>query len=39
VAVIKMDLKKVEWEGMDWIHVAQNMDQWYKKMKKPEREL
>jgi len=35
---IKMDLKEVEWEGMDWVHVAQNK-KWYKKKKKPEKEL
>jgi hypothetical protein len=25
---IKMDLREVEWEGMDWIKVAQDMDRW-----------
>jgi hypothetical protein len=23
-----MDLRKIEWEGVDWIHVEQNRDQW-----------
>jgi hypothetical protein len=23
-----MDLKKVGWEGVDWIHVAQDRDRW-----------
>jgi hypothetical protein len=25
---IKMDLSEIGWDGMDWIHLAQNMDQW-----------
>jgi hypothetical protein len=25
--VITMDLKEIEWEGMDWIHLAQDRDQ------------
>jgi hypothetical protein len=25
---IKMDLKEIRWDGMDWIDVAQDMDQW-----------
>jgi hypothetical protein len=25
---IKIDLKKVGWEGMDWIHLPQDSDQW-----------
>jgi len=25
---IKMNLKEIEWEGMDWMHVAQQWDQW-----------
>jgi hypothetical protein len=25
---IKMDLGENEWEGMDWIHLAQDRDQW-----------
>jgi len=23
-----MDLRDVGWEGVDWIHLAQDMDQW-----------
>jgi hypothetical protein len=25
---IKMDLGEIEWDGMDWIDLAQDMDQW-----------
>jgi hypothetical protein len=25
---IKMDLIKIEWDGMDWIDLAQDRDQW-----------
>jgi hypothetical protein len=25
---IKMDLREVEWEGLDWIHLAQDRGQW-----------
>jgi hypothetical protein len=25
---IKMDLGEVEWDGMDWIDVAQDRDRW-----------
>jgi hypothetical protein len=25
---IKMDLREVGWDGMDWIHLAQDRDQW-----------
>jgi hypothetical protein len=25
---IKMDLRKIGWDGMDWIDLAQNRDQW-----------
>jgi hypothetical protein len=25
---IKMDLEEVGWEGVDWIHLAQDRDQW-----------
>jgi len=25
---IKIDLKEVEWEGLDWIHLAQDRDKW-----------
>jgi hypothetical protein len=26
---IKMDLKEVEWEGVEWFHLAQKRDQWW----------
>jgi hypothetical protein len=25
---IKMDLREIEWDGMDWIDLAQERDQW-----------
>jgi hypothetical protein len=25
---IKIDLRETEWDGMDWIDLAQDMDQW-----------
>jgi hypothetical protein len=25
---IKMGLKEVGWDGMDWINLAQDMDKW-----------
>jgi hypothetical protein len=25
---IKMDLREIRWDGMDWIHLAQHRDQW-----------
>jgi hypothetical protein len=25
---IKMDLREMEWKSVDWIHVAQDKDQW-----------
>jgi hypothetical protein len=25
---IKTDLREIGWEGVDWIHMAQNNDQW-----------
>jgi len=25
---IRMDLKEVGWKGVDWIHLAQDKDQW-----------
>jgi hypothetical protein len=25
---MKMDLKEIGWEGVDWIHLAQDRDQW-----------
>jgi hypothetical protein len=24
-----MDLMEIEWEIVDWMHVAQNIDQWW----------
>jgi len=26
--ITRMDLMKAEWEGVDWMHVAQDMYQW-----------
>jgi hypothetical protein len=26
---IKMDLKEIGWEGMDWMHLAQDRYQWW----------
>jgi hypothetical protein len=23
-----MDLREIGWEGVDWIHLAQDVDQW-----------
>jgi hypothetical protein len=25
---LKMDLREIEWDGMDWIDLAQDRDQW-----------
>jgi hypothetical protein len=25
---IRMDLRKIEWEGVDWMHLAQDREQW-----------
>jgi hypothetical protein len=25
---IKMDLREIRWDGMDWIDLAQDRDQW-----------
>jgi hypothetical protein len=25
---IRMDLREIGWKGMDWLHLAQDMDQW-----------
>jgi hypothetical protein len=30
---IKMDLREIEWGGMDWIYLAQDRDQWRALMK------
>jgi len=24
-----MDLREIGWEGLDWIHLAQDKDQWW----------
>jgi hypothetical protein len=24
----KLDLREIRWDGMDWIHLAQDRDQW-----------
>jgi hypothetical protein len=26
---IKMDLREIEWEGVDWTHLAQDRNQWW----------
>jgi hypothetical protein len=26
---IRMDLKEIAWESVDWIHLTQDMDQWW----------
>jgi hypothetical protein len=26
---IKMDLQEIRWEGVDWIHLAQDRDWWH----------
>jgi hypothetical protein len=28
VDTIKMDLREIGWDGMDWIDLAQDRDQW-----------
>jgi hypothetical protein len=28
VVDIKMDLREIEWDGVDWIELAQDRDQW-----------
>jgi hypothetical protein len=25
----KMDLREIGWEGVDWIHLAQDRDRWW----------
>jgi hypothetical protein len=25
---IKMDLREIEWDGIDWLNLAQDRDQW-----------
>jgi len=27
--MIKMDLKDIQWEGVDWIDLAQDRDRWW----------
>jgi hypothetical protein len=29
VGNIKMDLREIGWDGVDWIYVAQGRDQWW----------
>jgi hypothetical protein len=29
VGSIKMDLREIGWDGMDWIDLAQDRDQWW----------
>jgi hypothetical protein len=26
---IKMNLREIEWDAMDWIHLAQHRDHWW----------
>jgi hypothetical protein len=26
---IRMDLREITWEGVDWMHLAQDRDQWW----------
>jgi hypothetical protein len=26
--LIRMELREIEWEGVDWMHLAQDRDQW-----------
>jgi len=26
---IRMDLREIGWEGMNWMHLAQDRDQWW----------
>jgi hypothetical protein len=26
---ITIDLREIKWENVDWIHLAQDMDQWW----------
>jgi hypothetical protein len=28
VEKIKIDLREIEWDGMDWVDLAQDRDQW-----------
>jgi hypothetical protein len=29
---IKLDLTEIGWDGMDWLHLAQDRDQWRARM-------
>jgi hypothetical protein len=31
---VRMDLSEIMWEGLDWIHLAQDTDQWWTLVKK-----
>jgi hypothetical protein len=31
---IRIDLREIGWEGLDWIHLSQNRDQWRALMNK-----
>jgi hypothetical protein len=33
VGNIKIDLREIEWDGMDWIYLAQDRDQWRASLK------
>jgi hypothetical protein len=26
---VRIDLREVGWEGMDWMHLTENWDQWW----------
>jgi len=26
---VRLDLGEIRWEGVDWMHLAQNRDQWW----------
>jgi hypothetical protein len=30
-----MDLREIGWEGMDWMHLAQDRDQWWVVVNEP----
>jgi hypothetical protein len=27
--ILRMDVREIWWEGVDWIHLAQDVDQWW----------
>jgi hypothetical protein len=31
---IRIDLREIDWEGIDWIHLVWNRDQWTDPVKK-----